>query len=195
MELEDDLEHIKKIPIIRVSDKFIKDLITSKLKIDTNFLPKIKNKAESYFHNEIDTIDYAAIFTNGKLAIAVELDEDGITSYKSTMLLDEEEEVLDMSEELVLLDIDYELIKRNKKYSYLTREEEKEKEFLTKELKKIKDKKEEAKINYLYKEFFNDDNISYDLKLKTLQNEIEKEYNSFHNKLYKLLKLSTIRKK
>ncbi len=193
--LEDDLEHIKKIPIIRVSDKFIKDLITSKLKIDTNFLPKIKNKAESYFHNEIDTIDYAAIFTNGKLAIAVELDEDGITSYKSTMLLDEEEEVLDMSEELVLLDIDYEVIKRNKKYSYLTREEEKEKEFLTKELKKIKDKKEEAKINYLYKEFFNDDNISYDLKLKTLQNEIEKEYNSFHNKLYKLLKLSTIRKK
>ena len=193
--LEDDLEHIKKISIIRVSDKFIKDLITSKLKIDTNFLPKIKNKAESYFHNEIDTIDYAAIFTNGKLAIAVELDEDGITSYKSTMLLDEEEEVLDMSEELVLLDIDYEVIKRNKKYSYLTREEEKEKEFLTKELKKIKDKKEEAKINYLYKEFFNDDNISYDLKLKTLQNEIEKEYNSFHNKLYKLLKLSTIRKK
>ena len=193
--LEDDLEHIKKIPIIRVSDKFIKDLITSKLKIDTNFLPKIKNKAESYFRNEIDTIDYAAIFTNGKLAIAVELDEDGITSYKSTMLLDEEEEVLDMSEELVLLDIDYEVIKRNKKYSYLTREEEKEKEFLTKELKKIKDKKEEAKINYLYKEFFNDDNISYDLKLKTLQNEIEKEYNSFHNKLYKLLKLSTIRKK
>ena len=193
--LEDDLEHIKKIPIIRVSDKFIKDLITSKLKIDTNFLPKIKNKAESYFHNEIDTIDYAAIFTNGKLAIAVELDEDGIISYKSTMLLDEEEEVLDMSEELVLLDIDYEVIKRNKKYSYLTREEEKEKEFLTKELKKIKDKKEEAKINYLYKEFFNDDNISYDLKLKTLQNEIEKEYNSFHNKLYKLLKLSTIRKK
>lgn len=193
--LEDDLEHIKKIPIIRVSDKFIKDLITSKLKIDTNFLPKIKNKAESYFHNEIDTIDYAVIFTNGKLAIAVELDEDGITSYKSTMLLDEEEEVLDMSEELVLLDINYVILKRNKKYSYLTREEEKEKEFLTKELKKIKEKKEEAKINYLYKEFFNDDNISYDLKLKTLQNEIEKEYNSFHNKLYKLLKLSTIRKK
>ena len=28
--LEDDLEHIKKIPIFRVSDKVIKDLLTSK---------------------------------------------------------------------------------------------------------------------------------------------------------------------
>ena len=70
-----------------------------------------------------------------------------------------------------------------------------EKEFLSKELKKIKDKKEEAKINYLYKEFFNDDNISYDLKLKKLQTEVDKDYNIFHNKLFKLLKLTTIRKR
>ena len=193
--LEDDLEHIKKIPIIKVSDRFIKDLLTSKLKVDKSLLLKIKNKTESYFHNDIDVIDYAAIFTNGKVSLAVELDEEGLTAYKSTMLLDEEEEVLDMSEELVLFNINYEVIKRNKKYSYLTRKEEEEKEFLSKELKKIKDKKEEAKINYLYKEFFNDDNISYDLKLKKLQTEVDKDYNIFHNKLFKLLKLTTIRKR
>ncbi len=193
--LEDDLEHIKKIPIIKVSDRFIKDLLTSKLKVDKSLLLKIKNKTESYFHNDIDVIDYATIFTNGKVSLAVELDEEGLTAYKSTMLLDEEEEVLDMSEELVLFNINYEVIKRNKKYSYLTRKEEEEKEFLSKELKKIKDKKEEAKINYLYKEFFNDDNISYDLKLKKLQTEVDKDYNIFHNKLFKLLKLTTIRKR
>ena len=193
--LEDDLEHIKKIPIIKVSDRFIKDLLTSKLKVDKSLLLKIKNKTESYFHNDIDVIDYATIFTNGKVSLAVELDEEGLTAYKSTMLLDEEEEVLDMSEELVLFNINYEVIKRNKKYSYLTRKEEEEKEFLSKELKKIKDKKEEAKINYLYKEFFNDDNISYDLKLKRLQTEVDKDYNIFHNKLFKLLKLTTIRKR
>ena len=46
--LEDDLEHIKKIPIFRVSDKVIKDLLTSKLKIDISFLSKIKNNRYFY---------------------------------------------------------------------------------------------------------------------------------------------------
>ena len=193
--IEDDLEHIKKIPIIKVNDRFIKDLLTSKLELDKSFLSKIRNKTESYFHNDIDVIDYAVIFTNGKISIAVELDEDGITSYKSMMLLDEEEEVLEMSEELVLFNIEYKVLKKNKMYSYLTRKEEEEKDFLIKELNKIKSNKEEAKINYLYKEFFNDEDISCELKLKTLQKELGKEYNSFHNKLFKLLKLSTIRKK
>ncbi len=193
--IEDDLEHIKKIPIIKVKDRFIKDLLTSKLELDKSFLSKIKNKTESYFHNDIDVIDYAVIFTNGKISIAVELDENGITSYKSMMLLDEEEEVLEMSEELVLFNIEYKVLKKNKMYSYLTRKEEEEKDFLIKELNKIKSNKEEAKINYLYKEFFNDEDISCELKLKTLQKELGKEYNSFHNKLFKLLKLSTIRKK
>ena len=36
--LEDDLEHIKKIPIIRVKNIMLKDLLTSKIKINEKFL-------------------------------------------------------------------------------------------------------------------------------------------------------------
>ena len=61
--LEDDLEHIKKMPIIRIRESLLKDLLTSKIKIDKSFLSKIKYKTESYFHNEIDVIDYAVIVT------------------------------------------------------------------------------------------------------------------------------------
>ena len=193
-QIDDDLEHIKKIPIIKVNNEFMKNLLISKLKVNKSFLFKIKNKTESYFHNEIDTIDYATIFTNGKIALAIEFNEEGISSYKSFMLLDEEEEVLDMSEELIVFNVDYEIIKRDRKCSYLTRKEEEVKEFLVKEIKNIKNNKEVAKINYLYKEFFNDDDVSYEFKVKTLQDEIEKDYNDFHNKLFKVLKLTNIKK-
>ena len=112
--LEDDLEHIKKIPIIRVNESFLKDLLTAKIKIDSNFLSKIKYKTESYFHNEIDVIDYAVIVTTLKKSLALELDSEGNVLYKSNLLLDEEEEVLDIGEELVIMDIPYNIISKNK---------------------------------------------------------------------------------
>ena len=193
--LEDDLEHIKKMPIIRISESFLKDLLTSKIKIDKSFLSKIKYKTESYFHNEIDVIDYAVIVTTLRKALALELDNEGNVMYKSNLLIDEEEEVLEIGEELVVMDIPYKVISKNSKISYLTRKEEEEKKFLIKELKKIKQNKEESKLNYLFKEFFIDDVNAFNDKLNILEKEISKDYNSFHHKLYNLLKLSTIKKK
>lgn len=193
--LEDDLEHIKKMTIIRIRESLLKDLLTSKIKIDKTFLSKIKYKTESYFHNEIDVIDYAVIVTTEKKSLALELDNEGNVMYKSSLLIDEEEEVLEIGEELVKMDIPYEVITKNKKVSYLTRKEEEEKTFLTKEMKKIKQNKEESKLNYLYKEFFIDDVESFNDKLTILEKEISKDYNSFHHNLYNLLKLSTIKKK
>ena len=193
--LEDDLEHIKKMPIIRISESFLKDLLTSKIKIDKSFLSKIKYKTESYFHNEIDVIDYAVIVTTLRKALALELDNEGNVMYKSNLLIDEEEEVLEIGEELVVMDIPYKVISKNSKVSYLTRKEEEEKKFLTKELKKIKQNKEESKLNYLFKEFFIDNVDTFNDKLNVLEKEISKDYNSFHHKLYNLLKLSTIKKK
>ena len=193
--LEDDLEHIKKMPIIRISEVMMKDLLTSKIKIDKSFLFKIKCKTESYFHNEIDVIDYAVIVTTLRKALALELDNEGNVMYKSNLLIDEEEEVLEIGEELVVMDIPYKIMSKNNKVSYLTRKEEEEKKFLTKELKKIKQNKEESKLNYLFKEFFIDNVDTFNDKLNVLEKEISKDYNSFHHKLYNLLKLSTIKKK
>lgn len=193
--LEDDLEHIKKIPIIRVKDIMLKSLLTSKIKIDKTFLSKIKDKTESYFHNEIDVIDYAVIVTTSKKSLALELDNEGNVIYKSNLLLDEEEEVLEIGEELIPMDIPYKVISKSNKVSYLTRKEEEENKFLSREIKKIRQNKEESKLNYLYKEFFIDEGGDFNSKLMILEKEVSKEYNDFHHKLYNLLKLSTIKKK
>ena len=193
--LDDDLEHIKKIPIIRINEIMLEDLLTSKVKIDKSFLAKIKCRTESYFHNEVDIIDYAVIVTTLKKALALELDNEGNVIYRSNLLLDEEDEVLEISEELMIMDIDYKVKSKNNKISYLTRKEEEEKKFLIKELKKVKHNREESKLNYLYKEFFSIELSDFDSKIKVLETEINKEYNSFHHRIYNLLKLSTIKKK
>ena len=173
----------------------LKDLLTSKVKIDKTFLFKIKCKTESYFHNDIDVIDYAVIVTTLKKALAIELDDEGNVIYRSALLLDEEDEVLEIGEELARMDIDYKVKNKNNKVLYLTRKEEEEKKFLIKEIKKIKQNREESKLNYLYKEFFSDELNDFNSKIKVLETEISKEYSSFHNRIYKLLKLSTIKKK
>ena len=193
--LEDDLEHIKKMPIIRIRESLLKDLLTSKIKIDKTFLSKIKYKTESYFHNEIDVIDYAFIVTTLRKALALELDSEGNVVYKSNLLIDEEEEVLEICDDLVVMDISYKVIKKNNKVIYLTRKEEEEKKFLIKEINKIKKNKEESKLNYLFKEFFMDDVDTFNEKINVLEKEISKDYNVFHHKLYNLLKLSMIKNK
>lgn len=188
--LDDDLEHIKKIPLVKVSDMTIKDMLTSLVKVDKEFLGKIKNKTQSYFHNDIDIIDYAVIVSNGKRALALELDGDGFILYKSLMLLDEEEEVLTDTLELTLTDIKYEVIKRYCDNNYLTRYERGVYNYLEKEVKKLNIKRDEAKINYLYSEFFVDDSLDIKTKFLFLLKELDKEYGIFHEKLYQLLKLS-----
>ena len=87
-----------------------------------------------------------------------------------------------------------EIIKSCKDIKYLTRKEEQEIKFLERELKKIKAKREEAKLNYIYKEFFSSDNPDFNFKYTKLEKELQKDYNSFHSKLYNLLKLTVSKK-
>ena len=122
-------------------------------------------------------------------------DSEGNVVYKSNLLIDEEEEVLEICDDLVVMDISYKVIKKNNKVIYLTRKEEEEKKFLIKEINKIKKNKEESKLNYLFKEFFMDDVDTFNEKINVLEKEISKDYNVFHHKLYNLLKLSMIKNK
>ena len=176
---EDVLEHIKKIPLLRISSAMMKDLYHQDIRVEKEFLKRIKNKTESFYKNSSEVITYASLLSDGKKAIALIFDKDGNILEKSNLLLDEEEEVLEMTEELVVTNISYELKKEYKKREDLTRRARKNKAYLLSELKKIKEEKE--KINYLCEEFFEeviDENQKY-IKLKEMIEEgnHEKEEN------------------
>lgn len=168
---EDDLiEHIKKVPLFKVSKTLIEDLFTNKLQLDITILPKIRNKAICYFNGETKQIPYLVLLSDGRKCFAIELDNKGNTLYKSSLLLDEEEEVLEMTEELVELPIGYKKTKIRNNKDQLTRFEKDNQKFLLRELEKIKDNKEE--INYLYEEYFDNNLTSIDDKFNTLKDNV-----------------------
>lgn len=168
---EDDLiEHIKKVPLFKVSKTLIEDLFTNKLQLDITILPKIRNKAICYFNGETKQIPYLVLLSDGRKCFAIELDNKGNTLYKSSLLLDEEEEVLEMTEELVELPIGYKKTKIKNNKDQLTRFEKDNQKFLLRELERIKDNKEE--INYLYEEYFDNNLTSIDDKFNTLKDNV-----------------------
>lgn len=168
---EDDLiEHIKKVPLFKVSKTLIEDLFTNKLQLDITILPKIRNKAICYFNGETKQIPYLVLLSDGRKCFAIELDNKGNTLYKSSLLLDEEEEVLEMTEELVELPIGYKKTKLKNNKDQLTRFEKDNQKFLLRELEKIKDNKEE--INYLYEEYFDNNLTSIEDKFNTLKDNV-----------------------
>ena len=168
---EDDLiEHIKKVPLFKVSKSLIEDLFTNKLQLDITILPKIRNKAICYFNGETKQIPYLVLLSDGRKCFAIELDNKGNTLYKSSLLLDEEEEVLEMTEELVEMPIGYKKTKIKNNKDQLTRFEKDNQKFLLRELEKIKDNKEE--INYLYEEYFDNNLTSIDDKFNTLKDNV-----------------------
>lgn len=168
---EDDLiEHIKKVPLFKVSKTLIEDLFTNKLQLDITILSKIRNKAICYFNGETKQIPYLVLLSDGRKCFAIELDNKGNTLYKSSLLLDEEEEVLEMTEELVELPIGYKKTKIENNKEQLTRFEKDNQKFLLRELEKIKDNKEE--INYLYEEYFDNNLTSIEDKFNTLKDNV-----------------------
>lgn len=179
---EDDLiEHIKKVPLFKVSKTLIEDLFTNKLQLDITILHKIRNKAICYFNGETKQIPYLVLLSDGRKCFAIELDNKGNTLYKSSLLLDEEEEVLEMTEELVEMPIEYKKTKIEKDKTQLTRFEKDNQKFLLRELERIKDNKEE--INYLYEEYFDKDLATIDDKFNTLKNSIYKGSNNYIKEL------------
>ncbi len=167
---DDGIEHIKKVPLFKVSKTLIEDLFTNKLQLDITILPKIRNKAICYFNGETKQIPYLVLLSDGRKCFAIELDNKGNTLYKSSLLLDEEEEVLEMTEELVEMPIGYKKIKIKNNKEQLTRFEKDNQKFLLRELERIKDNKEE--INYLYEEYFDNNLTSIEDKFNTLKDNI-----------------------
>ena len=192
---KDNVEHIKKMPMVKISSDKFKDFIYNYIQIDKDFLEDIYKKSEVYNGDKISVIDYGCLFTDGNKVLSIEFNKDGKSLFKSFLLLDEEEEILDVSNELSIKDIKYKVIKKIKVVDFLTREEEFRMNYLLKELKYAKEKKNYEKINYLYEEIYPNDNKTNDEKYKILTSDILNNYSLNHNELFKILKLTHQKKK
>ena len=161
-------------------------MISKVLVVDKEFLKKIENKTKLKQNNYLK---YTSIFSDGKNALALEFNDDGVVINKSSLILEDELSVNEFMYNVVISKIDYE-IKDKVKVTKETRQELKIKKLIKLEVEKMYQNKENSKLKYIYLEWFNklEDNINlmYQNMLNKLNDKLtEKEYS-----IYELIKLS-----
>ena len=187
-EENDLIKYIKKIPIYKVSDDFLYNLVNNEIKIESNFLNNIKDK--TLFDNQNNNFKYCCLFTNNKIIIGVVFNEIGNVLYLSRLLIEEEKEILTIANRLSLYHIDYEICNFNNEISdNLTRKERNIKNNLLNKINDLYKNNYFEKLNYLYYEYFN----KIENNKEEIYNNLIKSINNFnykHNVLYNILKLS-----
>lgn len=148
----DNLDYIKRIPILKVSNNVISDLKNNKVKL--NNLPNIECCTEIYTKNSISYIDYALLFVSDDDVVGIEFNKKGINIYKSDLLMDEALDIIEVGKKMKTCDIKYDIISRDEDL-FLTREEYKMLNFINRELIDIYNTKNIDKLKYLYFECFN----------------------------------------
>lgn len=169
---EDDVKHVKKMPSIKVSDSTLYDIFYNDAVVSKNFLDQIKDKTEIFFGRTVKKVKYACVIYNDDVALSILLNDNGEIIGKSKLLFDEEEDVL--KEDVPVKEIDYNIIKKSKKISGLTRREAKIVLLLSKYLDKIHESKKNDEIKYMYFECFNKVEEDNEKAYKNLKNEVLK---------------------
>ena len=188
-EKSDTIDHVKKIPLIKVSEKVLSDFIHNEVKVSSKWLMEIENLTEIYHNKKVDILPYACIFSDGVRVLALEFNKKGQAIYHSRLLLDEEDDVVDLVSRLEFQNISYEKKKNLIDKGFYTRLEAEKKKYLLSELASTYRNKEVEKMAYLYREYFDKREEDFDLMYHKLVQSFTL-FNNSHEKLYQLLKLS-----
>lgn len=189
---EDTLEHIKRIPLIKVSTKTLNDFLTNNIKVDKTLLNKIQNITIMY--RKTKDLEYATLLSDSNKVIALEFNKAGEIIGKSSLLLDEEEEILDESYDVQEETIIYKVLGKLTPHQFLTRTETKHQNYLLKEIENLYKEKSTEKLLFLYEEIYNKDNLTLQDKYLRLKNDLENNYTNKFNSLYETVRLTYIKK-
>jgi len=183
-QMEDDIEHIKRIPVFRVSREMMIDLIKKEVVVDKEFLNRITDETEKY---NLEKIEYAALFSDGESSIVVEFNEKGENLFLSHLLPTDEEETSRYIKTEEEEEISYVSLKQREHHTFFTREERKIKNFLEKEITASYQKKEYSKLRYLYLEYFEKEEENPKKIKEALLSSIQHHLTKKHLSLYEVL--------
>ena len=183
---EDVLSTIAKIPIIRINRFQMNDILNNKISVTKTFLKKYENKT---LLDDGSLLKYSFLVTDLSKVIALEFSNNGEVIRRSSLLLDEEEAVIEESLDYQEEELNYKIIRNYLKFDFLTRDERKIRSSLINELNYLYKNKKYDEINYLYEELFNK-KINIHDKYKFLIDDISNNYSSKYNKIYDIIKMT-----
>lgn len=182
----DDIKYVKRLPLFKVEDSLIYDILENNIIFSDEFINQIKNKT-IYYDNKNNNYQ-AVILSNQDIAIAILLKNN---SYKySRLLLDEEYEVLNIVSKLGVTKIDYFIKSKRIKNNNLTREELKIKNILLNEINYLYNNNKLDKLNYYYYEYFKQVNNNKEEVYKELKDSLN-TIDDNHLKILEIVKLAS----
>ena len=187
---EDKIFHIRKIPFIVINSFDLYNLINKKIIVNNNFLTKIYRKTEVFNKKDTYYLDYCFLTTDKNEVVAFKMDKNGLIKEYSKLLVEEEIEVLNYSDSLSPQIIEYNIISDKKQMYFRTRNENKIKKFIYKELKLIQN--DPDKINFLYLECFGKTENQNTLNM--FYHQLEKNWEEIYVKVYNFLKMITVKR-
>ena len=185
----DNIYHMRKIPIIKIDNKQLLDIKNNIVKFNEDTLKYFNVKAERFKQNSIAKIKYTIIIGNEYEAIAIKLNKDGVVHLKSSLLPDEQDDVVEILKFQRETKLNYQIIKKSKINPFKTRFETEHEQFIHKELDEIYRQKNIQKLNYLCLECFNAPEPNINRAYEKLKKEINKTNDNFQ-KIYNIFKIT-----
>lgn len=181
----DNLEYYKKVPLILVSNKTLKDFINNDVRVSKEFLTLIENKAKK----KGESSKYIAIFADRNGSLALEFNDDGLSISRSYLELEDDLNIQEILYSIDISNIDYEIVKKLE-YNPNLKDEDNIKRVILTELNNLEKNKEYIKLKYFYMELFNKNPDDMSNIVSIMKNRLNKEIGINERKVYDLIKLS-----
>ena len=180
---KDSIVNIKKIPLFIVNNDIFNSMKSDFVTVNTDFIDSIKDKTYTYNRQKIGN---SCLLSNGKQVIGVLFNEKGDLIKKSSLLLDEEDEVLDEIYNDDITNIDIVKIKKGKSNDTVNRVQKEKKDFL---IRYINREKNITNLKYLYYDYFEKDEEDSNKIRDILINEIKNNWNKKFDSFYEVVKI------
>lgn len=193
-DINDNIIHIRKIPLYKVGTKLLLTIRDNRIKFEQEFLDKVKNKTEVFTNKDVDFLEYAFLLTDGSSVLALKCNQNGESIGKSMLLVDEDIEVLDVSKKIKEFEFSIEVIAEEKYIPLKTRKEQKMEKYVKDELYKSRKQNANEKLEYLYFECFGKNEHSIDTILNQFYSQMKRGNYIMLQKLYDFFKLTSVQK-
>ena len=178
----DNIINVKKIPIFLIDNDTFTSMKYDNVIVSKEFIDLIKDKTYTYTRSKLGI---SCLISNNKEVIAVLFNDNGNLIKRSSLMLDEEEEVLDEIENDSLYKIN--IIKRRKvNIENVNRNIKEKKDFL---IKYINEEKNDINLKYLYYDYFEKDENNIKIIKNELIKEIKNNWNKKLNNFYDTVKI------
>lgn len=191
--VEDEIDHIRKIALFRISSQAFMDLYHNRIILDNNLMGKIKNRCEVFNNKSVEYIPYACLFSSGTEVLGIEFNSSGKSIAKTKLLVDENSEVLEVVTRISETPIQYEIVSQEYHNDFKTRKEEEIEKYIHSEIRKLS-KNNVEKLKYLYYECFNEKEENKEKVLKGLKEGLKTEWDRIYPQVYNFFKLTGVRK-